>query len=225
MVTPRTPPVALLRTSNLSAMMLKSYACFAHRVQAIGRLAKIAFLTGVMALFISSEFARLSAQSHARMNPTWSPDGKHIAFTGGDYPASQVFIVDLDGTNECQVTDGPGTSEDPYWWPMDDACCSAGTVEAGGSSLRSTSMARMNERWLRPPRARTIHREGCCPSMAKGLRIARLLEIATTSSSRRLTVRGNTPLRPLGQMARQFGRTTVGISRLPRCATGISRST
>ena len=49
------------------------------------------------------------AQSQARSLPTWSPDGKRIAFTGGDYPKTQIYVVDADGQNVRQVTTDSGT--------------------------------------------------------------------------------------------------------------------
>jgi TolB protein len=54
--------------------------------------------------------------------PSWSPDGKAIAFgagsyfTGHDKPAA-VAIVNADGTGFRKVTDGPGNAGFPSWSP------------------------------------------------------------------------------------------------------------
>lgn len=45
------------------------------------------------------------------LNPTWSPDGKHIAFDYG----SDIYVVDVDGSNLRRLTTSPGLDYDPTW--------------------------------------------------------------------------------------------------------------
>jgi dipeptidyl aminopeptidase/acylaminoacyl peptidase len=56
-------------------------------------------------------------------NPTWSPDGSKIAFTSsGSDPAgfTDVWSVDLDGSNLVNLTNTPATNElSPKWGPSD----------------------------------------------------------------------------------------------------------
>src|SRR4029079_9928064 len=41
----------------------------------------------------------------ANMYPTWSPDGKHIAYTNSaDDGSRQIFVIDVDGKNTKQLT-------------------------------------------------------------------------------------------------------------------------
>lgn len=52
--------------------------------------------------------------------PTWSPDGRQIAFS--DYPGgvSQVFVMNADGTGQVQVTSNGAANFAPYWHPSGD---------------------------------------------------------------------------------------------------------
>jgi Tol biopolymer transport system component len=45
--------------------------------------------------------------------PSWSPDGRTIAFTGG----SVIYTVHADGTGLRKLTHGPGWNVDPRWSP------------------------------------------------------------------------------------------------------------
>jgi Tol biopolymer transport system component len=46
--------------------------------------------------------------------PSWSPDGKKIAFTAND----GIHVINVDGTGETQLTENLGTHEwSPTWQP------------------------------------------------------------------------------------------------------------
>jgi TolB protein len=57
--------------------------------------------------------------------PSWSPDGKKLAFVraptwdcASDYPAWDIWVMHVDGTNRFPVTQTPGVFEDaPSWQP------------------------------------------------------------------------------------------------------------
>jgi Tol biopolymer transport system component len=54
--------------------------------------------------------------------PAWSPDGTQIAFASSldEYDATthEIFVIDADGRNLKQLTNGTGTDYDPDWQPL-----------------------------------------------------------------------------------------------------------
>jgi len=58
----------------------------------------------------------------------WSPDGRRIAFTSGDSCASQVHVVNADGTNLRPLTPGIG----PSWSPAGDRIAFVENFNPGG---------------------------------------------------------------------------------------------
>lgn len=56
-------------------------------------------------------------QFYEGIRPTWSPDGKKVAFyklTGNYY---QIWMMDSDGANQTQITNGDYNSIEPAWTP------------------------------------------------------------------------------------------------------------
>ena len=51
------------------------------------------------------------------MSPTWSPDGKRIAYVSFETTRPRIYIQDLDSGNREQVTDFPGINSSPVWSP------------------------------------------------------------------------------------------------------------
>src|SRR5262249_11866572 len=49
--------------------------------------------------------------------PTWSPDGKRIAFADMAAGALELFVTDVDGKNQRQLTHLRGQSTYPAWSP------------------------------------------------------------------------------------------------------------
>jgi len=49
--------------------------------------------------------------------PVWSPDSRMLAFTSGRRGRMEIFIVDLNGENLRQITQGPGNNTNPAWGP------------------------------------------------------------------------------------------------------------
>jgi uncharacterized repeat protein (TIGR02543 family) len=64
------------------------------------------------------EYGQGAIQSY---NPTWSPDGLQVAFDGyrGLYEASEVYIIDVDGTDERRLTSNEDQANKwlPDWSP------------------------------------------------------------------------------------------------------------
>jgi Tol biopolymer transport system component len=53
------------------------------------------------------------------LNPRWSPDGSQVAFSGdcAGRDASDICVINVDGTALRAVTEGPGTNRHPTWSP------------------------------------------------------------------------------------------------------------
>ncbi|MGD8539588.1 MAG: peptidase S9, partial [Candidatus Aminicenantes bacterium] len=51
------------------------------------------------------------------LNPTWSPDGRHIAFSALKDGFSNLFIYDLEKNNLRKMTDDPYAALQPVWSP------------------------------------------------------------------------------------------------------------
>jgi Tol biopolymer transport system component len=55
-----------------------------------------------------------------QVDPVWSPDGTHIAFSGGTNPNSEpddIYVMNADGTNLRQITSGTEIDWNPAWSP------------------------------------------------------------------------------------------------------------
>jgi lysophospholipase L1-like esterase len=58
----------------------------------------------------------LTASDASVGEPTWSPDGRQIAYTRGDFPQVQIYVMNAaDGSNGHPITFGSGTSFNPDW--------------------------------------------------------------------------------------------------------------
>ena len=67
-----------------------------------------------------TDVARLTTGEGDAANPSWSPDGQHIAFawTRGFEPGNyNVFVMDVATRDLTQLTHGAGKNENPVWAP------------------------------------------------------------------------------------------------------------
>ncbi|MCU0641409.1 MAG: DUF5050 domain-containing protein [Candidatus Margulisbacteria bacterium] len=74
-------------------------------------------------------------QFYEGIKPTWSPDGKRIAFykqTGKNY---QIWLMDADGANQTQITNGEYNCIEPSWTP--DGRLVFGSNQAGNYDIWS----------------------------------------------------------------------------------------
>jgi Tol biopolymer transport system component len=65
----------------------------------------------------TGEAQRLTDDEGDDMLPAWSPDGSQIAFSSdrdGDY---EIYVMDADGSNVCQLTDNTLIDSKPTWSP------------------------------------------------------------------------------------------------------------
>lgn len=66
------------------------------------------------------ERRRLTIEPANGMNPTWSPDGRRIAFVTTRNRKAEIFVMNADGTGqELLVTMPAGSVIDPRWSPRD----------------------------------------------------------------------------------------------------------
>ena len=59
----------------------------------------------------------LSKATHDSSSPSWSPDGKRIAFCAKTNGIRQIWIYDIEKEEEKQLTIGLGDKENPSWAP------------------------------------------------------------------------------------------------------------
>jgi len=67
-----------------------------------------------------TDVSRLTTGEGEAVNPSWSPDGQHIAFawTRGFEPGNyNIFIMDVASRDVVQLTHGAGRNENPVWAP------------------------------------------------------------------------------------------------------------
>ena len=63
---------------------------------------------------------RLTENLFDDWDPSWSPDGKRIAFSSdrkGDFANYEIYVMDTDGGNQRRLTDNRGGAYQPSWSP------------------------------------------------------------------------------------------------------------
>src|SRR5205814_2334939 len=60
---------------------------------------------------------RLTSSPGADVQPTWSPDGRQIAFTSHRDGNAQIYVMNADGSGQTRLTNTPGDNRDPSWSP------------------------------------------------------------------------------------------------------------
>lgn len=84
-----------------------------------------------------SKQARLTANEVADSSPTWSPDGRQIAFSrGGGSPfgeAEDLYVIDADGSGETKLATGYLHNSGPSWSPDGTRIAFHGWDETGPS--------------------------------------------------------------------------------------------
>jgi TolB protein len=52
-------------------------------------------------------------------SPSWSPDGRKLAFSSNRRGRYDVFVVDLAGENLRRLTENAGQNTQPVWGPFE----------------------------------------------------------------------------------------------------------
>ncbi|GAA2611309.1 protein kinase [Actinomadura fulvescens] len=60
-------------------------------------------------------WTKLSEDRIRTNDPEWSPDGTKIAYTRGEYPNSDIWVMSSDGAQDSRVTKGSEHEMDPNW--------------------------------------------------------------------------------------------------------------
>ena len=67
---------------------------------------------------------RLTNNRQIDSSPSWSPDGKHIAFMSNrdghamlGLPTNEIYVMDADGGNQQNLTNNPHSDRYPSWSP------------------------------------------------------------------------------------------------------------
>lgn len=81
---------------------------------------------------------RLTETKENDAHPTWSPDGRSIAFARG--APSRIYVMNADGTDVRRLTDDLAEEADPVWSP--DGNWIAYTQRTPGTSIRELWIAR-----------------------------------------------------------------------------------
>ncbi|HAU88895.1 MAG TPA: hypothetical protein DCW72_01250, partial [Elusimicrobia bacterium] len=64
-----------------------------------------------------SQVRRLTSGAGDNEDPSWSPDGRFIAFTSTRRGKREIFVMDADGSAPHPLTDMKGNSFTPNWGP------------------------------------------------------------------------------------------------------------
>jgi TolB protein len=63
---------------------------------------------------------RLTFTPASDISPTWSPNGREIAFTSDRGGTPQIYIMDVDGSNVRRISMGANWNDSPAWSPAGD---------------------------------------------------------------------------------------------------------
>jgi len=84
--------------------------------------------------------------------PTWSPDGKYLAFVSGRDGNDEIYVMNIDGTNPVNLSQNPALDFAPAWSPSGNHIAFISSREAGHKlyimNADGTSQTRVNGEYL-----------------------------------------------------------------------------
>ena len=121
------------RRHNLTHLILAAIIVFGLTllvvcVEAQARIAFASSRDGNYEIYVmdadGANLQRLTDNPHADSSPSWSPDGKQIAFTSkrdrhviNGIPTDEIYLMDADGNNPQNLTNDPHNDWYPSWSP------------------------------------------------------------------------------------------------------------
>ena len=67
--------------------------------------------------WVAGVIHRLTDHSANYRDPSWSPDGRHIAFDSNRGDKAEIYVMGSDGSNPRRLTDHPAWAALPSWSP------------------------------------------------------------------------------------------------------------
>lgn len=77
---------------------------------------------------------RLTSINGIDGSPTWSPDGKRIAFSSNRHGSMDIFVMNSDGNSLLRLTDNPANDTNPIWSPDGNQVAFASSREGPAGS-------------------------------------------------------------------------------------------
>jgi TolB protein len=65
----------------------------------------------------SSKITRLTNNQRNNENPSWSPDGRFLAFSSTRSGRSEIYVMAIDGSGTRKLAEVPESSYTPAWSP------------------------------------------------------------------------------------------------------------
>ena len=90
---------------------------------------------------------RLTNASSSDFDPSWSPDGRRIAYASGSSEQSAIYVMNDNGSNVVPVTDDSARDESPTWSPDGRRIAFDRRVK---SSVRICVTTFLDDRWSAP---------------------------------------------------------------------------
>jgi Tol biopolymer transport system component len=115
----RSDDMSFLKFSLTLLMMVFLTGCLKAPVMkdSPGQLTYVADINGrykIMVMGADGNAIQMTQDALSENQPTWSPDGKMVAFMS---PANHISKMNADGTGKVQLTSGSGQDSDPAWSP------------------------------------------------------------------------------------------------------------
>ena len=96
-----------------------------------------------------SGLTQVTRDAAANFYPSWSPDGRRLAFSSNRDGDWDIFVMDVDGSNVRQLVNSPGLDDKPQWSP-DGSRIGFATTRSGTPELRAVDPATGVEEPLLP---------------------------------------------------------------------------